>query len=241
MIDPIERGFQKVALRSTSAESGAGLQAPSTTGTQPAILPQRDEWDGKDPMKYPFPIFGTQHGSAVYPPPNGVARLDEVKPGNGMVTGKITVNGHPYDFNSGGPGALSIPPGEKLVAGYRDRTNSPGMNVGSGKDRFGFSFNLLEPGTRSDTTADPRAPATNEHGAEERTYLRIHADGGKPGTSGCIGIVGDPTTQRRFVDDMKAELKRNPDFTLRVEGPVLPPAELKKRPGVDPLPTDRDG
>jgi len=57
---------------------------------------------------------------------------------------------------------------------------------------------------------DPRVGAT-------RSLLRIHPDGGTAGTQGCIGIVGDAATMRRFRDDMNAELKRNGGrYTLNV-------------------------
>ena len=42
-----------------------------------------------------------------------------------------------------------------------------------------------------------------------RQLLRIHPDGGSAGTEGCIGIVGDAATQRRFRDDMLSEIRRN--------------------------------
>jgi hypothetical protein len=50
-----------------------------------------------------------------------------------------------------------------------------------------------------------------------RTALRIHPDGGRAGTMGCIGIVGDRATLQRFQRDLAAELARNGGrFTLRV-------------------------
>ena len=38
------------------------------------------------------------------------------------------------------------------------------------------------------------------------------------GTNGCLGIVGDAATQRRFREDMLAEIRRNGgSYTLRVQ------------------------
>ena len=50
-----------------------------------------------------------------------------------------------------------------------------------------------------------------------RRLLRIHPDGGTPGTLGCMGIVGNADVQRQFREDMRAELQRNGGrFTLNV-------------------------
>jgi hypothetical protein len=63
----------------------------------------------------------------------------------------------------------------------------------------------------SDSFYDPRA-------GRDRTNLRIHPDGGATGTAGCIGIVGDAETQRRFRADLNAELARNGGvYTLTVQ------------------------
>jgi hypothetical protein len=69
---------------------------------------------------------------------------------------------------------------------------------------------------------DPRRPGSDRfydpRAGRDRTALRIHPDGGGTGTAGCIGVVGDAATLRRFRDDMNAELRRNGgSYTLRVQ------------------------
>lgn len=118
---------------------------------------------------------------------------------NQMVTGRITVNGNTYDFRSGGHGRGSLPPGEYNVTPHMWNRNTNGMTVGG----EGYSFALSD-------KYDSRVGGT-------RSLLRIHPDGGSAGTQGCIGIVGDAATQRRFREDMRAELARNGgSFTLNV-------------------------
>jgi peptidoglycan hydrolase-like protein with peptidoglycan-binding domain len=116
-----------------------------------------------------------------------------------MASGRITINGHQYTFNSGGQGRGNLPAGNYEVTAHRWSRNDPTMQVGG----VGYSFALSN-------KYDPRVGDT-------RTLLRIHPDGGRAGTHGCMGIVGDAATQRRFREDMRAELERNGGrFTLRV-------------------------
>lgn len=132
--------------------------------------------------------------------PSGEAQIHSVS-GYGlgkMATGSITVNGHSYQFRSGGGGRGYLPRGEYTVAG--ESAPLPTMRVGN----VAFSFNLSD-------KYDSRVGDT-------RTALRIHPDGGPTGTIGCIGIVGDESTQRRFEADMRAELARNGGrYTLHVK------------------------
>jgi hypothetical protein len=116
-----------------------------------------------------------------------------------MATGTITVNGHTYSFKSGGHAKGSLPKGTYTVTAMKNR-NQKGMVV----DGVGYKYGLTD-------KYDPRVNAT-------RTSLRVHPDGGTPGTSGCIGISGNGATQRHFRDDMNAELKRDGGhFSLSVE------------------------
>lgn len=118
---------------------------------------------------------------------------------NQMATGQITVNGRSYDFRSGGFGKGNLPRGEYTVTPHMWSRNDRSMSVGG----VGYSFALTD-------KYDARVGAT-------RTLLRIHPDGGAAGTLGCIGIVGGADVQRRFRDDMRAELQRNGGrFTLSV-------------------------
>jgi len=116
-----------------------------------------------------------------------------------MVEGRVTVNGHTYNFRSGGHNRGNLPAGAYDVTAHMWNRNTQGMVVGG----VGYSFALSD-------KYDSRVGGT-------RSLLRIHPDGGSAGTSGCIGIVGDAATQRRFREDMRAELNRNGGhFTLNV-------------------------
>ena len=116
-----------------------------------------------------------------------------------QVTGRVTVNGHTYDFRSGGFGRGSLPPGSYQVTPHLWSRSDRGMTVGG----VGYSFALSD-------KYDSRVGGT-------RTQLRIHPDGGTPGTNGCVGIVGNADVQRQFREDMRAELKANGGrFTLNV-------------------------
>lgn len=139
---------------------------------------------------------------------NGTARLNGQPNGKGMTTGSITVNGNTYQFNSGSGSKFSVPQGEYRVTAHRNSRSEAAFS----RDGVGFSF-LLEDKRRpgSDAMYDRRA-------GRDRTALRIHPDGGAVGTAGCIGILGDAATMRRFRDDMNAELRRNGgSYTLRVQ------------------------
>lgn len=146
------------------------------------------------PTKPPAPGSGTV--------PNGVAQIQSTSntgARNQLATGQLTVNGNTYQFRSGGHGKGNLPPGQYTVTPHMNSRNDASMSVGG----VGWSFALND-------KFDPRVGAT-------RTLLRIHPDGGTPGTLGCIGIVGNADTMRRFRDDMNAELKRNGGrYTLEV-------------------------
>jgi len=118
---------------------------------------------------------------------------------NQMTTGRVTINGHEYTYRSGGHGRGNLPNGDYKVTPHMWSRNTPGMVVGG----VGFSFALSD-------KFDPRVGGT-------RTELRIHPDGGSAGTNGCMGIVGNADVQRRFREDMRAELnRRGGSFTLHV-------------------------
>ena len=139
---------------------------------------------------------------------NGVAQMNRVNRGPGMSTGTITVNGNTYQFNSGAGNRYSTPTGEFRVTAHRNNRSDAGFV----RNGVGFSFRMEDPRRPgSDRFYDPRA-------GRDRTALRIHPDGGGTGTAGCIGVVGDAATLRRFRDDMNAELRRNGgSYTLRVQ------------------------
>lgn len=148
---------------------------------------------------------GTANAAQARPgqPANHTAVFDRVVRNAGqrnqMVQGRITVNGNTYQFRSGGGGKGNLPKGDYTIRRHKDYRNERSMNVGG----EGYSFAMSD-------KYDPRVGA-------KRTLLRIHPDGAGPGTIGCIGIVGDAATQRRFRADMLADLQRSGgSFTLSV-------------------------
>lgn len=155
---------------------------------------------------------GTNSGSTApvttAPPANrggadGVAQINRTTNAgarNQLVEGQVTVNGNTYNFRSGGHNRGSLPKGDYEITRHMDSRNTAGMVVGG----VGYSFAMSD-------KYDARVGGT-------RSLLRIHPDGGSAGTSGCLGIVGDAATQRRFRDDMLAEIRRSGgSYTLRVQ------------------------
>ena len=157
--------------------------------------------DGFDPPVTPPTTPVTPPSTAAVP--NRSATFESVtNPGttSQMVSGRVTVNGHTYKFNSGGHGEGNLPAGDYTVTPHLWSRKTEGMVV----DGVGFSFALSN-------KFDPRVGQT-------RTELRIHPDGADPGTHGCIGIVGDGATEAQFREDMRAEFAKSPNnsFTLHV-------------------------
>ncbi len=105
-------------------------------------------------------------------------------------SGYINIDGQSFQFNSGGGGEGYLPYGMyKIIRCYiRNDQNNPEkktMFIFENNEVFGYSCDL------SDVEKDPRT-------GTKRDLLRIHPDGGNPGTIGCIGIVGNIETQKRF-------------------------------------------
>lgn len=137
---------------------------------------------------------GTVNNGSGNRPGEGVAQINRTKNAgarNQMVEGKITVNGNTYDFRSGGHGRGSLPKGTYNITRHLDSRSDASMSVGG----VGYSFAMSD-------KFDSRVGDT-------RKLLRIHPDGRSPGTEGCLGIVGDAATQRRFREDMLSEIRRN--------------------------------
>lgn len=144
----------------------------------------------------------SRSGTHAHAPGNLTAKFEgteKVGQTNQLKTGKITINGNTYSFTSGGWGRGNLPAGSYRVSGGVS-TSESGMVV----DGVGFKFNLSN-------KYDSRV------GGATRSGLLIHPDGGSRGTAGCIGIVGNGAVQRRFAQDMKAELaRRGGSFILNV-------------------------
>ena len=192
-MNPVGQSVSRSAVPSTlSSASPERSQQPSAT-QRPSVAGGRDEFvasAASAPAKAPS---GGKNLTAT------VDKIDKKGALNQMTTGKITVNGRTYDYRSGGHGNGNLPPGEYKVTPHLWSRNTPGMVVGG----VGYSFALSD-------KHDPRT-------GKDRSLLRIHPDGGTPGTQGCIGIVGNAAVQKQFLEDMRAELARNGgSFTLKV-------------------------
>ena len=87
---------------------------------------------------------------------------------------------------SGSSGLFSLPEGRYVASHFRDRTD-PAMT----RDGVGFSVDLSD-------KYDPAAKRI-------RSLLRIHPDGGQPGTAGCIGIISDVAACRDHLKEMLSE------------------------------------
>jgi len=171
-----------------------GLQTDGIVGAKTSAALGKPSGGGSAPTGPTTPTTPPAPGSGSGTVPGGVAQIQSTRnPGarNQMVSGEINVNGNTYQFRSGGGGKGSLPPGQYTVTPHLNSRSDPSMSVGG----VGWSFAVSD-------KYDPRVGAT-------RSLLRIHPDGGSPGTLGCIGIVGNADTMRRFRDDMNAELKRN--------------------------------
>jgi peptidoglycan hydrolase-like protein with peptidoglycan-binding domain len=179
-------------------QASRGLEVDGIAGRRTmAALSGTDGMDPAAPAAAPAvdPAAPATGGGGV----NGTARLNGQPDGVGMTTGSITVNGNTYQFNTGGANALSVPQGTYRVTAHFDSRSERAFT----RDGVGFSFLMEDPNRPgSDSFYDSRA-------GEDREWLRIHPDGGSVGTAGCIGLVGDAETLRRFRDDMNAELQRN--------------------------------
>jgi hypothetical protein len=111
--------------------------------------------------------------------------------------GRLTVGGNEYDYISGGFGRGYIPEGQYAVSNPRLRSDG-----GFAVDGYGFSFDLND-------RYDKRVGDT-------RSLLRVHPDGGKCGTQGCVGIQGGKDVQQQFYQDLRAQIEAgNPYLQVR--------------------------
>lgn len=167
-------------MRRPTPQEEAGLMQRQrrSPAPEPAFMPQAPT--APKPPAAPGPV--TQASSKRTPGAFYDGSLSEGR------AGQVTVNGNTYEFISGGHKRGFIPEGQYDVSGPRLR-NDPGFAVGD----FGFSFDLED-------RYDKRV-------GDERTALRIHPDGGKCGTAGCVGIQGDEKVQRQFYADMRKQLE----------------------------------
>lgn len=192
------RAFQRARGLEVDGKVGPLTLRALRDGFDPAS-PTRPSAPSTRPPARPAPVEPSGPRPAGQ---NLTATFDRVRgPGtrSQQVTGRITVNGRAYDFRSGGFGRGSLPPGQYQISAHLWSRSNRSMTVGG----VGYSFAMSD-------KYDSRVRGT-------RSLLRIHPDGGTPGTEGCVGIIGNAAVQRQFREDMRAELNRNGGrFTLNV-------------------------
>lgn len=131
-------------------------------------------------------------------PKNLTAKFDAVRlenKDNQMMLGRITVKSNTYYFTSGGFGRGNLPRGTYTITKHRNTRSGESYST----DGVGYSFAVSD-------IEDDRFKGRKGKMGEKRTLLRIHPDGGKLGTNGCIGILGGASTQKSFRNDMNAEI-----------------------------------
>lgn len=179
--------------RTPLSTTGPGASLGEAVGSS-AQRQQRAASEQRQPEQKQQPWYGGgANRTAIFQATRNEGQRNQLK------SGTITINDRAYTFRSGGYGRGNLPPGEYRVTPHMWSRSESSYSVAG----VGYTFALSD-------KYDPRVGGT-------RQLLRIHPDGGVAGTEGCIGIVGDAETQRRFREDMRAELNRSGgSFTLSV-------------------------
>jgi hypothetical protein len=94
-----------------------------------------------------------------------------------------------YTATAGGFGNGAPENGDYIVRNYQDRSPTGWYNEGMNRDGVGFSYDL--------------EPSFNTG----RSLLRIHPDGNKEGTLGCIGLTGNRNQLNSFREKLNNYLK----------------------------------
>ena len=186
---------------------GAGAQADVDT-KQEYMLP-----GGSDKFGPAVPIGkGTGNLAAVTTSP--VRTVDPDTGFGNPLTGKVTVNGHSYDFVSGGKGRGSIPMGTYSIG----RHWTAQERAASGYELHMDSFDL--------NNVRDTAPGTQNRPAREGLLIHDSASGK---TAGCIGIQGN---YEAFKKDLEAEQKAsgtNGTITIGPKSSISSGAKLAGR------------
>jgi RHS repeat-associated protein len=124
---------------------------------------------------------------------NGKNRVDGRLVWYNQNTDGSVIQAGSYSARSGSKTKNPIPTGDYQLSDYRDRTKD-GMVV----DGIGFSI---------DISPDPYL---------DRSKLRIHPDGGLPGTDGCIGLTGDDNELLDFQQKIQTYLSNHGTMELIV-------------------------
>lgn len=185
VVDPESAEFDSYSPSSGVPAPPSGDLSPAPTKGVPAVADSAPSELGNAPPP-------TQGGQIVC--------MTQSTSTNGMKnTGVMTIYGlnnevlGSYKFVNGTTGnngsAGSIPYGVYTV-GKLDTTSNPAMTVIDHTGSSAWKFPISD-------VYDPRA-------GRMRVYLRIHPEGGLPGTDGCFGIVGSVAT----LEDCKEKVKQ---------------------------------
>jgi hypothetical protein len=139
-----------------------------------------EEGDGSNAVTRRFYAQGEQMGGASY-----YYTMDHLGAIREMSDGSGTIHARTGPFGNG-----ALPNGLYAADNYRDRGPGSGdYNRRMTIDGFGFSYDLT-PGFPTD-----------------RTLLRIHPDGGRPGSEGCIALRAHRKQLQDFATRVNAYLR----------------------------------
>lgn len=103
-------------------------------------------------------------------------------------------------ITAGGFGSGAPENGEYTIDHHRNRRKGGGdYNKGMNREGVGFSFDL------------------NPMFDTQRSLLRVHPDGNKRGTQGCIGLEGDKADLLEFESNVKKILKEHDAISTQIQ------------------------
>ena len=188
-IDPDGRADRRLAPGETPGPEHRGSSVGTTsvsvkrTGNTSRIVAQKNEHYGeveKSPSKVSLDVSGEMRGDSKL--------LADVQVNVKADFGDVTTTVDSYDAVAGGFGNGAPENGEYTVDNYRARGKT-GSESGFNKDGVSFTYDL------------------NPEFDTGRTLLRIHPDGNKEGTLGCIGLSGNAATLTNFKNLLNGVLK----------------------------------
>lgn len=146
----------------------------------------------QEPMRIPQPtgrsylVFHGEQSPGRYRVDGNIGWVDALDDGSFSVRDVWTAR-------SGSRTLLATPQGDWTLSNFRWRDE-----VGFSRDGVGFSVDV------------------GPDGSYGRMYLRIHPDGGPPGTAGCIGLTCGADSATSFAQMMRNYLRTHNTMTLRV-------------------------
>ena len=165
-----------------------------TTKTTSRIVAKKNEHYGeveKSPSSVSLDISGEMRGNSK--------TLADVQVDIKADLGDIITTVDSYDAVAGGFGNGAPENGDYTVDHFRDRSPSSGDYV-AGMNNYGegFSFDL------------------NPQFSTDRKRLRVHPDGGKEGTQGCIGLSGNGPQLGQFKNILRNALKTQSKILTKI-------------------------